>query len=82
MIEEEEYIAEEDFVEEEQVVTDDDGDDSDSKSRSGRQNGQTRVKRRRVFRIARSMERQRGEVFFVFFCQFLYISKQLSIFNI
>ncbi|XP_058609645.1 coiled-coil domain-containing protein 106b isoform X1 [Onychostoma macrolepis] len=63
VIEEEEYIAEEDFVEEEQVITDDDGDDSDSKSlrksRSGRQNGQTRVKRRRVFRIARSMERQR-----------------------
>ncbi|XDV34126.1 hypothetical protein PO909_004325, partial [Leuciscus waleckii] len=63
VIEEEEYIAEEDYVEEEQVVTDDDGDDSDSKSlqkhRSGRLNGQTRVKRRRVFRIARSMERQR-----------------------
>uniref|UniRef100_A0A8C1GUZ9 Coiled-coil domain containing 106b n=1 Tax=Cyprinus carpio TaxID=7962 RepID=A0A8C1GUZ9_CYPCA len=61
--EEEEYIAEEDFVEEEQVVTDDDGDDSDSKSsrksRSGRQNGQRGVKRRRVFCIARSMERQR-----------------------
>ncbi|XP_067281832.1 coiled-coil domain-containing protein 106b [Pseudorasbora parva] len=63
VIEEEEYIAEEDYVEEEQVVTDDDGDDSDSKSlqknRSGRLTGQTRVKRRRVFRIARSMERQR-----------------------
>ncbi|KAK7124500.1 hypothetical protein R3I94_018764 [Phoxinus phoxinus] len=64
LIEEEEYM-EEDYVEEEQVVTDDDddGDDSDCKSlqknRSGRLNGQTRVKRRRVFRIARSMERQR-----------------------
>ncbi|KAI2653026.1 Coiled-coil domain-containing protein 106 [Labeo rohita] len=63
LIEEEEYIAEEDYVEEEQVVTDDEGDESESKgsrkSRSGRPNGQTRVKRRRVFRIARSMERQR-----------------------
>ncbi|XP_043073229.1 coiled-coil domain-containing protein 106b isoform X2 [Puntigrus tetrazona] len=63
VIEEEEYIAEEDFVEEEHVVTDDDAEDSDGKnsrkSRSGRQSGQTRVKRRRVFRIARSMERQR-----------------------
>uniref|UniRef100_A0A8C2K559 Coiled-coil domain containing 106b n=1 Tax=Cyprinus carpio TaxID=7962 RepID=A0A8C2K559_CYPCA len=57
------YIAEEDYVEEEQVVTDDDGDETESNSsrkcRSGRQNSQTRVKRRRVFRIARSMERQR-----------------------
>ncbi|XP_051728202.1 coiled-coil domain-containing protein 106b [Ctenopharyngodon idella] len=63
VIEEEEYIAEEDYVEEEQVVTDDDGGYSDSKSsqknHSGRLNCQTRVKRRRVFRIARSMERQR-----------------------
>ncbi|XP_042632405.1 coiled-coil domain-containing protein 106-like isoform X4 [Cyprinus carpio] len=63
VIEEEEYIAEEDYVEEEQVVTDDDGDETESNSsrkcRSGRQNSQTRVKRRRVFRIARSMERQR-----------------------
>lgn len=63
VIEEEEYIAEEDYVEEEHIVTDDDGDDSDNKSlqknRSGRLTGQTRVKRRRVFRIARSMERQR-----------------------
>ncbi|XP_073678311.1 coiled-coil domain-containing protein 106b [Garra rufa] len=63
VIEEEEYIAEEDYVEEEQIVTDDEGDESESKSsrksRSGRPNGQTRVKRRRVFRIARSMERQR-----------------------
>ncbi|ROL45782.1 Coiled-coil domain-containing protein 106 [Anabarilius grahami] len=63
VIEEEEYIAEEDYVEEEQVVTDDDGGYSDSKSsqknRLGMLNGQMRVKRRRVFRIARSMERQR-----------------------
>ncbi|XP_048058068.1 LOW QUALITY PROTEIN: coiled-coil domain-containing protein 106b [Megalobrama amblycephala] len=63
VIEEEEYIAEEDYVEEEQVVTDDDVCYSDSKisqkNHSGRLNCQTRVKRRRVFRIARSMERQR-----------------------
>ncbi len=82
MIEEEEYVAEEDFEEEEQFVTDDDGDDSEIKSsrknRSGRQNCQTRVKRRRVFRFARSMERQRGEVFFflpvsIYFKETLYI---------
>ncbi|XP_051520607.1 coiled-coil domain-containing protein 106-like isoform X2 [Myxocyprinus asiaticus] len=63
VIEEEEYIEEDGYLEEEQIVTDEDGDDSDSKSsqksRSSRLNGQTRVKRRRVFRIARSMERQR-----------------------
>ncbi|XP_016146698.1 coiled-coil domain-containing protein 106-like [Sinocyclocheilus grahami] len=61
VIEKEEYIAEEDYVEEEQVFTDDDGTESNSsrKCRSGWQNSQTRVKRRRVFRIARSMERQR-----------------------
>ncbi|XP_026087608.1 coiled-coil domain-containing protein 106-like [Carassius auratus] len=63
VIEEEEYIAEEDYLEEEHLVTDDDGDETESngsrKCRSGRQNSQTRVKRRRVFRIARSMERQR-----------------------
>lgn len=85
MIEEEEYIAEEDYVEEEQVVTDDDDDDddggySDSKSsqknRSGRLNTQTRVKRRRVFRIARSMERQRGKKVSIFVKATHYISKQ------
>lgn len=69
VIEEEEYVAEEDFEEEEQFLTDDDDDDGDDseikssrKNRSGRQNGMTRVKRRRVFHFARSMERQRGEV--------------------
>uniref|UniRef100_A0A672PEL1 Coiled-coil domain containing 106b n=1 Tax=Sinocyclocheilus grahami TaxID=75366 RepID=A0A672PEL1_SINGR len=43
------------------VVSYDDGTESNSsrKCRSGWQNSQTRVKRRRVFRIARSMERQR-----------------------
>lgn len=65
VIEEEEYIEEDGYLEEEQIVSDDD-DDSDSKSsrkaRSGRPNGQTRVKRRRVFRIARTTERQRGKM--------------------
>lgn len=63
VIEEEEYIEEDGFLEEEQIVTDDDDNYSDSKSsqkgRSCRQNGQTRVKRRRIFRIARTTERQR-----------------------
>lgn len=64
VIEEEEFIEEDGYLEEEQIVTDD-GDDSESKSsrkgRTGKQNGQTRVKRRRVFRIARTTERQRGK---------------------
>ncbi|TRZ01551.1 hypothetical protein DNTS_030597 [Danionella cerebrum] len=63
VIEEEEFITEEGYVEEEQVLTDDDADDSESKSSrrgcSGRLDGQKLVKRRRVFRFARSMERQR-----------------------
>ncbi|NP_001013323.2 coiled-coil domain-containing protein 106b isoform 1 [Danio rerio] len=63
VIEEEEYIAEEDYVEEEQLITDDDGniseDKTSRKSCTGRLSGQMRVKRRRVFRFARSMERQR-----------------------
>ncbi|XP_065144004.1 coiled-coil domain-containing protein 106b isoform X1 [Paramisgurnus dabryanus] len=63
VIEEEEYIEEDGYLEEEQIVTDEDNDDLDCKSsrkgRTGKPNGQTRVKRRRVFRIARTMERQR-----------------------
>lgn len=59
-------------MEEEQIVTGDDGNYSDGKSsqkgRSGRQNGQTRVKRRRVFRIARTTERQRGKECLVATC--------------
>lgn len=66
MIEEEEYIEEDGYLEEEEVISNDD-DDSDSKSckrsrtKSRSKAGPTRVKRTRVFRIARGMERQRGE---------------------
>ncbi|KAK1804858.1 hypothetical protein P4O66_019116 [Electrophorus voltai] len=62
VIEAEEYL-EDGYLEEEQFVSNDDDDDSDSKS--SRRNrvrsncGQMRVKRTRVFRIARGMERQR-----------------------
>ncbi|KAK3525349.1 hypothetical protein QTP86_030337 [Hemibagrus guttatus] len=63
VIEEEEYIEEDGYLEEEEVVSNDDESDSKScrrsrpKSRSSA--GPTRVKRTRVFRIARGMERQR-----------------------
>ncbi|XP_076864167.1 coiled-coil domain-containing protein 106b isoform X2 [Brachyhypopomus gauderio] len=64
VIEAEEYL-EDGYLEEEQILTDDDDDDSDNKSsRRSRASsrskcGQMRVKRTRVFRIARGMERQR-----------------------
>ncbi|GAA6079789.1 coiled-coil domain-containing protein 106b, partial [Tachysurus ichikawai] len=64
VIEEEEYIEEDGYLEEEEVISNDD-DDSDSKSckrsrtKSRSKAGPTRVKRTRVFRIARGMERQR-----------------------
>ncbi|KAI5087324.1 coiled-coil domain containing 106b isoform 2, partial [Silurus meridionalis] len=63
MIEEEEYIEEDGYIEEEEIVSNDD--DSDSKScrrnrpKSRSNGGPMRVKRTRVFRIARGMERQR-----------------------
>ncbi|XP_017574056.1 coiled-coil domain-containing protein 106b isoform X2 [Pygocentrus nattereri] len=62
VIEEEEYLEEDGYLEEEQTVSDDESDSKSSKRSklSSRSNGgQTRVKRTRVFRIARSMERQR-----------------------
>ncbi|XP_030645070.1 coiled-coil domain-containing protein 106b [Chanos chanos] len=65
VIEEEEYLEEEGYLEEEELLTDEDDEGSDSKgskrSRSGSRssNGQPRVKRTRVFRITRGMERQR-----------------------
>ncbi|XP_022521870.1 coiled-coil domain-containing protein 106b isoform X2 [Astyanax mexicanus] len=56
VIEEEEYLQEDGYFEEEELSDD----ESDGKSsRKGRSNGGHRVKRTRVFRIARSMERQR-----------------------
>lgn len=65
MIEEEEYIEEDGYLEEEEIISNDDDSDgkickrSSSKSRSN--GGPMSVKRTRVFRIARGMERQRGE---------------------
>ncbi|XP_072530852.1 coiled-coil domain-containing protein 106b [Salminus brasiliensis] len=58
VIEEEEYLEEDGYLEEEQIVSDEESDNKSSK-RSRSNGGQTRVKRTRVFRIARSMERQR-----------------------
>ncbi|XP_053087573.1 coiled-coil domain-containing protein 106b isoform X1 [Pangasianodon hypophthalmus] len=63
VIEEEEFIEEDGYLEEEEIVSNDD--DSDTKScrrsraKSRSNGGPTRVKRTRVFRIARGMERQR-----------------------
>ncbi|XP_062846105.1 coiled-coil domain-containing protein 106b isoform X2 [Trichomycterus rosablanca] len=60
---EEEYLEEDGYLEEEEIVSG--GDDSDNKSskrsrsKSKSNGGQMRVKRTRVFRIARGMERQR-----------------------
>lgn len=65
MLEEEEYIEEEGYLEEEEIISNDDDSDgknckrSSSKIRSN--GGPMSVKRTRVFRIARGMERQRGE---------------------
>lgn len=63
VIEEEGYI-EDGYLEEEEVVSDDESDDNSSRRNTpkGRSSGgPMRVKRTRVFRIARGMERQRGE---------------------
>ncbi|XP_066531241.1 coiled-coil domain-containing protein 106b isoform X2 [Hoplias malabaricus] len=61
VIEEEEYLEEDGYLEEEQIISDDESDSKSSRRNklSSRSNGHTRVKRTRVFRIARSMERQR-----------------------
>lgn len=64
MIEEEEYIEEDGYLEEEELVSNDESDSKSSRSsrpKSRLSGGPTRVKRTRVFRIARGMERQRGE---------------------
>ncbi|XP_060760833.1 coiled-coil domain-containing protein 106b isoform X3 [Neoarius graeffei] len=63
VLEEEEYIEEEGYLEEEEIISNDDDSDgknckrSSSKIRSN--GGPMSVKRTRVFRIARGMERQR-----------------------
>ncbi|KAM9434817.1 coiled-coil domain-containing protein 106b isoform 2-T2 [Clarias gariepinus] len=63
VVEEEEYIEEDGYLEEEEIVSNDDDSDSKScrksRSKSRSNGGPTRVKRTRVFRIARGMERQR-----------------------
>lgn len=65
MEEEEEYIEEDGYLEEEEIVSNDDDPNNKVRKRSrpkSRSNGgPMRVKRTRVFRIARGMERQRGE---------------------
>lgn len=64
MIEEEEYIEEDGYLEEEEILSNDDSESKSckrSRSKSRSNGGPTRVKRTRVFRIARGMERQRGE---------------------
>lgn len=64
VIEEEEFLEEDGYLEEEEFLSNDDSDSKISKkscSKSRSNGGPTRVKRTRVFRIARGMERQRGE---------------------
>ncbi|XP_028819581.1 coiled-coil domain-containing protein 106b isoform X2 [Denticeps clupeoides] len=63
---EEEYLEEDGYLEEEELLEDDDDDDDDDKGRKakkGRSGSKMcvvpRVKRTRIFRIARGMERQR-----------------------
>lgn len=66
MMVDEEYLEEDGYLEEEELSSggDDDSDNKNSKRRKSKSKSkgvQMRVKRTRVFRIARAMERQRGQ---------------------